>query len=93
MSLSLIIYPTIDREPTRCSRLAKHALHASAVAARLGSKQNVRELLAQRRHVLGDGGRGSILTASPFWYSSTIGVPAVTVDHSGSIAVRSAAAV
>ena len=25
----------------------------------------VRELRAQKRHVLGDGGRGSILTASP----------------------------
>ena len=36
----------------------------------------VRELRAQRRHVLGDGGRGSILTASTFSYSSTIGVPA-----------------
>ena len=39
-------------------------------------RNNVRELRAQRRHVLGDGGRGSILTASPFSYSSTIGVPA-----------------
>ena len=32
--------------------------------------------------MLGDGGRGSILTASPFSYSGTIGVPAV--DYSGS---------
>ena len=32
-----------------------------------GLTYNVRELRAQRRHVLGDGGRGSILTASPFW--------------------------
>ena len=39
-------------------------------------RNNVRELCAQRRHVLGDGGRGSILTASPFSYISTIGVPA-----------------
>ena len=39
-------------------------------------RNNVRELHAQRRHVLGDGGRGSILTASPFSFSSTIGVPA-----------------
>ena len=38
-------------------------------------RNNVRELCQQRRHVLGDGGRGSILT-SPFSYSSTIGVPA-----------------
>ena len=30
------------------------------------SRNNVRELRAQRRHVLGDGGSGSILTASPF---------------------------
>ena len=29
-------------------------------------RNNVRELRAQRRHVLGDGGRGSILTAYPF---------------------------
>ena len=29
------------------------------------------------RHVLGDGGRGSIITASPFSYGSAIGVPAV----------------
>ena len=39
-------------------------------------RNNVRELRAQRRHVLGDGGRGSIQTASPFSYSRTIGVPA-----------------
>ena len=45
-------------------------------------RQNVRELRAQRRHVLGDDGRGSILTASPFSCSSTIGVP--VVDYSGS---------
>ena len=49
-------------------------------------RNNVRELRAQRRHVLGDGGRDAILTASPFSYSSTIGVPAVVpaVDYSGS---------
>ena len=35
-----------------------------------------RELRAQRRLVLGDGDRGSILTASPVSCSSTIGVPA-----------------
>ena len=29
-------------------------------------RNSVRELRVQRRHVLGDGGRGSILTASPF---------------------------
>ena len=29
-------------------------------------RNSVRELRAQRRHVLGDGGGGSILTASPF---------------------------
>ena len=29
--------------------------------------------------MLGDGGRGSILTASPFSYSSTIGVPAANM--------------
>ena len=40
----------IPREPTRCSRLAEHARHLGAVAARLGSE----ELRAQRRHVLGD---------------------------------------
>ena len=45
-------------------------------------RNNVRELRAQRRHVLGDGGRGSILTASPFSLHSTIGVPAV--DYGGS---------
>ena len=45
-------------------------------------RNNVRELRAQRRHVLRDGGRGSILTASPFSYRSTIGAPAV--DYSGS---------
>ena len=39
-------------------------------------RNNVRELRAQRRHVLEDGGRGSILTASPLSHSSTIGVPA-----------------
>ena len=39
-------------------------------------RNNVRELRAQRRYVLRDGGRGSILTASPFSYSSSIGVPA-----------------
>ena len=33
-------------------------------------RNNVRELRAQRRRVLGDGGRGSILTASPISYSS-----------------------
>ena len=38
-----------------------------------GGRNNVRELRAQRRQVLGDGGRG---------YSSTIGVPAV--DYNGS---------
>ena len=32
--------------------------------------------------MLGDGGRGSILTASPFYLYSTIGVPAV--GYSGS---------
>ena len=62
--------------PTRCSELAEHAMHPGAVAARSGSKQRPRELRAQRRHVLGNGGRGSILTASPFSYSSTIGLPA-----------------
>ena len=36
----------------------------------------VEELRAQRRHVLGNGGRGSILTALPFSHSSTIRVPA-----------------
>ena len=42
----------------------------------LASGRNIgRELRAQRRHVLDDGS-GSILTVSPFSYSSTIGVPA-----------------
>ena len=36
-------------------------------------RNNVRELRAQRRHVLRDGGRGLILRASPFSYSNTIG--------------------
>ena len=45
-------------------------------------RNNVRELRAQRRHVLRDDGRGSILTASPFSYSRAIIVPAV--DYSGS---------
>ena len=39
-------------------------------------RNNVRVLRAQKRHVLGDGSCGSILTASPFSYRSTIGVPA-----------------
>ena len=39
-------------------------------------RNSVRELRAQRRHVLVDGGRGSIPMASHFSYSSTIGVPA-----------------
>ena len=39
-------------------------------------RNGVRELRAQRRHVLGDGGKGgSVLTASPFLCTSTIGVP------------------
>ena len=45
-------------------------------------RNNVRELRAQARHVLGDGGRGSILTASPSSYSSAIGVRAA--DYSDS---------
>ena len=45
-------------------------------------QNNVRELRGQRQHVLGDGGRGSIVTASPLSYRSTIGVP--SVDYSGS---------
>ena len=45
-------------------------------------RNNVRDLRAQRRHVLRDGGRGSILTTLPFSMYSTIGVPAV--DYSGS---------
>ena len=45
-------------------------------------RNNFSELHAQRRHVLGDGVCGSMLTASPFSYSSTIGVPAV--DYGGS---------
>ena len=40
-------------------------------------RNSVRELRALRRHVLSDGGGGSILTASPFSYSSAIRVPAV----------------
>ena len=39
-------------------------------------RNNVRELRVQKRHVFGDGGRGSILTLSPFSYGTTIGVPA-----------------
>ena len=35
------------REPTRCSRLAKHARHPGAVAARLGSKQRPRAARAE----------------------------------------------
>ena len=34
--------------------------------------------------MLGDGGGGSILTASLFSYSSTIGVPAVDYHHGSS---------
>ena len=41
----------------------------------VSGRNNVRELRAPRRHVMGDGGRGSILTALPFSHSSTIGVP------------------
>ena len=79
MILSLTL-PTI-REPTRCSQLADHALHEGAVAALL-ARNNVRDLRAQRRVVLGNDGHGLILTASPFSYSSTIGVPAVDYSHS-----------
>ena len=46
-------------------------------------RHNVRELHVQGRHVLGDDGCGSIVTASPFSCSSTIGVPAVDL-YSGS---------
>ena len=77
--LTLIVL--LIREPTRRSRFVEHALHPGAVAARLESN-NVRELRAHRRHVLGDGGLGSILTASPFSYSSAIEAPAE--DYSGS---------
>ena len=42
-------------------------------------RNNVRELRAQRRHGLGDGGRRSNLTASPLSHS-TIGVPAVDLS-------------
>ena len=45
-------------------------------------RNNVRELRTQKGHVLGNGGCGSTLTASPFSYSRIIGVPAV--DYSGS---------
>ena len=40
-------WPTINREPTRCSRLAEHALHPGAVAARLGAKQRPRAARAE----------------------------------------------
>ena len=48
-------------------------------------RNSVRELRAQTRHVLGDDGGGSILTASRhlFLCARTIGVPAV--DYSGSV--------
>ena len=39
--------PTIHREPTRCSRLAEHARHPGAIAARLGSKQRPRAARAE----------------------------------------------
>ena len=68
----LTLLVLLIREPTRRSRFVEHALHPGAVAARLESN-NVRELRAHRRHVLGDGGRGSILTAPPSLSSSTIG--------------------
>ena len=38
---------TINREPTRCPRLAEHARHPGAVAARLGSKQRPRAARAE----------------------------------------------
>ena len=40
-------------------------------------RNNVCELRVQRRHVLGGGGGGSILTASPCSYSSTMWAPVV----------------
>ena len=45
-------------------------------------RNSIRELRAQRLHVLGDGDCGSIPTASPFPLYNTIGVP--DVDNSGS---------
>ena len=53
-----LCFVPVDGEPKQLSRLAEHARHLGAVAARLGSK----ELPAQRRHVLGDVGGGSTLT-------------------------------
>ena len=44
MKKKRIIWPArpLNREPTRCSGLAEHALHPGAVAAWLGSKQRPR---------------------------------------------------
>ena len=46
-------------------------------------RNNVEEENAQRRLILGDGGRDLILSGSPFSHSCTIGVPTV-IDNSGS---------
>ena len=54
--------------------LRRHALDSpSTLCIRVASplalgRNKVRQLHAQRRHVLGDDGRGSVLTASPFSY-------------------------
>ena len=45
-------------------------------------RNSVRELRAQKWLVLGDGGRGSILTGSHFFWYSTIGI--LAVDYTGS---------
>ena len=41
----------MNREPTRCSGRAEHALHPGAVAARLGSKQRPRAAPAEAARV------------------------------------------
>ena len=50
VSLSLIL-PYTNKEPTRCSGLAEHALHPGAAAARLGSKQRPRAARAEAARV------------------------------------------
>ena len=62
-------------EPTRCSRLAEHALHPGAIAARLGSKQSPRAARAEAARV-GRWWPWFDSNGVPFSYSSTIGVPA-----------------
>ena len=72
--------PTIHREPTRCSRLAEHARHPGAIAARLGSKQRPRAARAEAARAGRwwrwlDGRHLFVCTSTRI--ICTIGVPAV----------------